>query len=116
MGFLLEESSRWGRFSGAGLGRILGTFTPKDTPEREKIGEGEGGKWEQKEGRSNELLQPSRVSLFVRHYARLKSDGIIVSHNNSLHLYYSILAPLRQVKSLIFGKNLTLEQQNHKCP
>lgn len=58
------------------LGRILGTFTSKDPSEGGKIGEAEGWKMVTKKGRSNELLQPSRVSLFVRHYARLISDVV----------------------------------------
>jgi hypothetical protein len=69
-----------------------------------------------KKGHSNELLQPSRVSLFARHYARLKSDVIKVSRNNSLHLHYSVLNPVRQGVICIIRSKSYFELPNHKCP
>jgi hypothetical protein len=37
--FYSKNPLAWGRFTGADLGRILGTFTSKDPSERGKIGE-----------------------------------------------------------------------------
>lgn len=100
--FSSKKSPFLGRFSGVRLGEKIGCFTSKNPLEREKIGEVPGGKMGTKKGHSNELLQPSRVSLFARHYARLISDGIIVTHKNSLHLHYSIPQRTRQEKFAIF--------------
>ena len=80
------------------MGDDCDSYCVEKPPEREENGEVPGWKKGTKKGRSNELLQPFRVSLFARHYARLISDGIIVTRKNSLHLDYSIPQRTRQEK------------------
>ena len=75
-----NRAPRWREFSGGCPGDDCNSYCVEIPPEREENRAGPGGwqvgKRQQKKGRSNELPQPFRVSLFERFYARLKSDVI----------------------------------------
>ena len=58
------------------MGDDCDSYCVEKPPEREENGEVPGWKKATKKGRSNELLQPFRVSLFERHHARLISNAI----------------------------------------
>ena len=81
-------------------GEIAVSYAEEIPPERAGTGavlEGENvGKWVQKRTHSELLQALFGVSLFERFYARLISDVIIVSHKNSLCLYYSTPGLVRQ--------------------
>ena len=56
--FLHEESSRLGRFSGGGRGRILGIFTPKDHLKGPGMGRRQGEKRVQKRAIATNCYSP----------------------------------------------------------
>ena len=89
----------WGEFWGM-EGEIEVSHAEEIPPERARtvaMLEGEKGeKWEQKKDPQRIATGPFRVPLFVRHHARLISDVIIVSHDNSLYMHYSTPGLVRQ--------------------
>ena len=92
-------------------GKIAASFAEELPLKGTESGRCGGGKTEKngyKKRTCSELLQALLSgSLFERHHVRLKSDVIIVSHNNSLYLHYSTPGLVRQGESALFEKNLT---------
>lgn len=104
-GVIFDQSEReTGEISGRMDGENFRDFYSEGSPERAWNGMAAVGKMGTKKGRSNELLQSFRVSLFVRHYVRLISDGIVAL--TKIHCICTIAHP-RQVcqgESAKFGK------------
>ena len=69
--FLLEESASFGEVLGVRQGRILGTFTPKDHPEREKIRETPGWKNRCKKGPAAICYEPFSGCHYSRDFMRV---------------------------------------------